>query len=298
MRHTDSSGKRDALTQIMTASYHDIRAIEVEYGLRVGDADYRPRIEYFHDAVRILSHQPESMYVARSRLSVEHLAYDLSCLRYIQERPMAKLNHDNPSPKMRAAPAGMMQLAAPPDSVRDPVGEAKPVPPTVRAVLSEHYRSYTVMYTALFAESADVNFNTRVAENDTGVEDLAQIQQMVQMVEQGSIAPERVEEAIQHIDNPQLRDQLLALLHNKSMKRKAKENALQMLIQQQMQALDMDSKAMDKAHMSFLTGQMMMFQEAKDLVRKLSSQGMSLAGQFLESAMSQAAGRGQGQGRQ
>lgn len=298
MRHTDTDGKRDALTQIMNATYHDIRAVEMEFGLHVGDGDYRPRIEYFHDAVRVLSHQPEQMYLPRTRLSVEHLAYDLSCLRYIQERPLAKLNHDAPDPKMRAAPAGTKQLAPPPGSIAEPVRKPKAVPPTIRATLAEQYRTYTVMYTALFAESADVNFHTRLTENDTGVEDLAQIQQMLAMLEQDAIAPERVEEAIQHIENAQLREELMALLHNRSMKKRQKMEMLQQRLQQQMQGLDMDSKAMDKAHMRFLTGQMVVFHDAKDIVRKLASQGLGLAGQFLANAMEQAAGRGgPGQGR-
>lgn len=297
MRHTDSTGKRDALMKIMNATYHDIRAIELEHGLSVGGTDYRPRIEYFHDALRVLSHQPEQMYVERTRLSVEHLAYDMSCLRYIQERPLAKLNHEDPAPRMRNAPVQHLLLAPPPGAVMEPVQQPKPVPPTTRAVLADHYRSYTVMYAALFAESADINFQTRSSENDVGVEDMAQIEQMLQMLEQGTIAPERVEEAIQHIENEQVRQQLMMLLHNKSMKKREKMNAMKMLLQQQMQALDMETKAMDKAHMSFLTGQMLMFHDAKDLVRKLSGQGLCLAGQFLENAMSQAAGRGQGQGR-
>lgn len=297
MRHSDSSGKRDALMQIMNASYHDIRVMEMEHGIRVGGADYRPRIEYFHDAVRILSHQPEQMYLPRTRLSVEHLAYDLSCLRYIQEKPLTQLNHDSPAPRMRAAPEGVQALPPPPGAVMEPVQQPKPLSPSQRAVLAELYRSYTVMYTALFAETADMNFQTRANANDTGVEDLAHIEQMIQMVEQGTLDPARVEEAIQHIENEQVRQQLMMLLHNKAIKKRQKLDAIKQLLEQQMHALDMETKAMDKAHMNFLTGQMMMYHDAKDLVRKLSAQGLGLAGQFLDNAMSQAAGRGQGQGR-
>lgn len=296
MRHTDPTGKRDALTSIMNQTYDAIRALEMEYGLCIGDTDYRPRIEYFHDAVRILSQQPELMYLPRTRLSVEHLAYDLGCLRYLQERPLARLNHGKPVPKMPSLPSNVMQLAPPQGSLTEHVGEQKPLPPTLRGVLAEHYRSYAVMFAALFAESANTNFQTRVAENDTGVEDIAQVEHMIRMVEQGMAPPEKVEEVIRTIENPQLRDQLIALLHDKAIKRKEKMNALRMMARQQIHGLDMDSKAMDKAHMSFLTGQMLMFQDAKDLVRKLSSQGLALAGQFLENAVAQAAGRGTGRG--
>lgn len=297
MRHEDHSGKRDALTSIMNATYGKLRALEHDYGLRVGDTDFRPRIEYFHDAVRALSHRPEDMYLAGTRLSVEHLAYDMSCLRYIQDRPLAKLAHDAPASQMRNPPAGLKQLAAPPGSVQHPVADTRPVPPHIRAELAEHYRSYTVMFAALFAESADVNFNARLSANDAKVEDMAQIEQMIKLLEQGQMRIEQVEEAIRMVEDTGLRTQLMAMLHAKSMKKREKYAAMQQMLRNGMNGVDLESKSMDKAHMQFLSGQMLMYQESKDLVRKLASQGMTMAGKFLEEALSQASGKGQGYGR-
>jgi hypothetical protein len=82
------------------------------------------------------------------------------------------------------------------------------------------------------------------------------------------------------------------MLQKKGMKRTEKYATLRMMIEQQMHGLDVQTKSMDASHMNFLSGQMLMYQEAKDLVRKLSAQGMAMAGQFLESALSQGAGRG------
>lgn len=294
MRHEDHSGKRDALTSIMNATYEKVRAIEHDYGLRVGDTDYRPRIEYFHDAVRVLSHRPEDMYLPQTRLSVEHLAYDMSCLRYIQDRPLAKLAHDAPASQMRNPPAGMARLAPPPNSIREPVGEARPVPLGVKAELTEHYRSYTVMYAALFAESANTNFQTRQADNDSKVEDMAQLEQMINMLERGQIKIEQVTEAIAQIDDGDLRKKMQAVLQQRSAKKRDKMAMLTHLLKQKMLGVDEETKVMDKAHMSFLTGQMMMFQQCKDIVNQLSAQGMGLAGRFLEEALSQSAGRGAG----
>jgi exonuclease VII small subunit len=297
MRHEDHSGKRDALIKIMHATYESVRAIEHAHGLSVGDNDFRPRIEYFHDAVRVLSHRPQDMYLPRTRLSVEHLAYDMSCLRYIQERPLVKLNPGAPSPKTRTPPEGLLQLPPAPGVVNLPVQAPQPLSPYLKAELSEHYRTYTVLYAALFAETADINFTTRANENDTKVEDMAQIEQMIKMLEQGQMQLEQVEQAIEQVEDMALRTQLMAILHQRGQRKREKFALLQHTLRQWMWGVDMDTKAMDKAHMSFLSGQMVMYQESKDLIRKLSAQGMAMAGKFLEEALSQAAGRGQGQGR-
>lgn len=291
MRHTEQTGKREALISIMNATYQEVREIEFAHGLRVGDTDFRPRIEHFHDAVRVLSHQPEHMYYPNTRLSVENLAYDMACLRYIQDRPLAKLAHDAPVPQLRNPPPGIAKLPPAPDSVQEPVGASKAVPPNVKIDLAAHYRSYAVMYAALFAETADMNFQTRQNENDTAVQDMAQVEQMLKKVERGEMKIEQVTEMIQQLENPQLRKQLMTLLQRKA-KRSEKYAAMQAMLQNQMNAVDMQTKSMDKAHMNFLSGQMLMYQESKDLVRKLSAQGMGMAGQFLENALSQGAGRG------
>lgn len=298
MRHQDHSGKRDALIKIMNATYETVRVIEAEHGLSVGDKDFRPRIEYFHDAVRVLSHRPEDMYLPKTRLSVEHLAYDMSCLRYIQERPLAKLNPGTPSPKTRTPPEGMAKLPAIPGAVNQPVAVVpKAMTPYVKVELAEHYRSYTVLYAALFAETADINFQTRQSENDTKVEDMAQIEQMIKLLEQGQMQLEQVEQAIEQLEDVALRTELMAILHKRGQKKREMFALLGNTLKQWMWGVDAETKSMDKAHMNFLSGQMVMYQESKDLIRKLSAQGMAMAGKFLEDALSQAAGRGQGQGR-
>lgn len=298
MRHIDHSGKRDALISIMTATYHELQVMEAEYSLSISETDLRPRIEYFHDAVRVLTHRPEDMYLPDTRLSVEHLAYDMSCLRYIQSKPLTRLSQMTGAAVRNVPQSSVPQALHGPGTLIDPSG-SKPstVPPTVRAQLVERYRSYTVMYAALFAEPADMNFQARQSENDSKVEDMAQIEQMVRMMEQGQMAVEQVEEAIQQVEDVGLRTQLMAILHQKSMKKREKFTALRDTLQQKMAGLDFETKSMDKAHMQFLSGQMVMYQDAKDLVRKLSAQGMAMAGRFLEDALSQASGRGTGQGR-
>ncbi len=78
---TQGNQKRQSLIAVMNGIYDELTALEREHGLFVGGDDLRPRIDYFHDVVRLSTENPVGGYEAQSRLSVEHLSYDLTCLR-------------------------------------------------------------------------------------------------------------------------------------------------------------------------------------------------------------------------
>ena len=61
--------------------------------------------------------------------------------------------------------------------------------------------------------------------------------------------------------------------------------------------LNKEKKQVEQSHLSYATGQLAVYEESKDTVKRLASQGLNLAGKFLDNAM-QAAGKGQGRGRQ
>lgn len=284
--HTPQAAKdarRDALIGLMQNCYEEIRAIESQYQLLVEAGDLRPRIEYFHDAVRALTAHPEAIYQLRTRLSVEWLAWDLSFLRYIQDKPLAKLNRN---PVMGSGHAVTKRGAA-----------YDSVPAPVRGNLAGHYRNYTVFFAALFADPVDRNFQARVESMNHDVEDIAQVEQMLQMLEQGSaqVKEEQVEQMIQMLDNEEVKQKLMVVLHQRAMKRREKLAAARALLKEAMKEIDGQISALDKAHMSYLSGQLVLFQDAKDIIKRLSGQGLNLAGQFLDAAMQQA-GKGQGRG--
>src|SRR6202012_5632366 len=81
-----------AIIELMHGKYGQLLAIESEWGIRLHEGDWRPRIEHFHDAVRALTSGSDDMYAKNSRLSVENLAYDLGQLRHIQEKPIGLIN--------------------------------------------------------------------------------------------------------------------------------------------------------------------------------------------------------------
>lgn len=275
--------RRDALIALMHRAYEEIRAVETEARITVDDRDLRPRIEYFHDAVRALTEHPEAMYQPRTRLCLEWLTFDLNTLRFLQDKPLAKVN--------RGSVMGSSQQMA--TRTEKPLAE---LPPQARANLSAQYRTYTVFFAALFAEAVDKNFHTRVDSRNQDVEDFAQVEQMLQLLAQnkGNVQEAQVETLIQNLADSELRDRLMVMLHQASMKKREKLEAARQMLKLAMKNADAEIAALDKLHMTYLSGQMVLLQDSKDIVKRLSGQGLNLAGRFLEAAFQQV---GQGQGR-
>lgn len=286
-----SNQKLEALLAILHRSYEEIRMLEAPYGLVVNDEDLRPRIEYFHDAVRVLSQDPEAMYMPSGRLSVEQLAYDLAALRRVQEKPMIRID-GTLYRRARSNNKGVMDISGKALAVETPNPEMNN---NLRSDLSTQYKTYVVMFAALFAEPADRNFKTREEAHDSAVEDLAEVQSLIKQAMRGQINEQAIEDAIDMVQDPKLRHNLMAVLHQARIQKQQKFANLHQFISDQIVTIDVLTASMNKAHMSYLSGQMVLLQDSQSLVKKLAAQGMNLAGQFLESAM-QGAGRGQGRG--
>jgi hypothetical protein len=97
-----------------------------------------------------------------------------------------------------------------------------------------------------------------------------------------------------HVERDDLRERIQAMLARKVLSAREKQEALAMLAQVE-RGLDAEKKRVEQSHLSYATGQLAVYEDAKDTVKKLASQGLNLAGKFLENAMQQA-GRGQGRG--
>lgn len=291
-----AKGKHEALISVMNGWYQQLREMETEYGIHASDDDLRPRIEYFHDAVRLLSYDPNAATAKQGRLTVEHLAWDLSWLRHISEKPTVKMpswnNGQGWRPEQRGGTKQVVPLAM--ANTR----EFRMPPPNVRAELSTLYKNYTVLFAALFAETVDMNYQTRRTDMDTEVEELAQIEQMIRLVEMGQQAQqENLEQAALVLEDEQLKSQIMLMIHDKvQQRRRQRAIAAVQQIRGKMNGIDQQIAGMEKAHMGFLSGQMVLLQESKDMVKKLAGQGLNLAGQFLDAVVS-AVAKGLGGGR-
>lgn len=274
----------NAIIELMHVKYGTLLAIESEWGIRLHEGDMRPRIEHFHDAVRALTSGSDSLYEKNSRLSVENLAYDLGQLRAIGDRPLGYINRANAKSTSSALVKANEAGASPP---RMP-------PQQVRSQIVSEYRDYTVFYAALFAEVADRNFQSRSDANDATVADIGLIEQIVKQLMAGKMSAAQAQEELMHVERDDLRERLQAMLARKNMSAKEKQEVLA-LIGQIEKGLDAERKKLDQAHLSYATGQLAVYEDAKDTVKRLASQGLNLAGKFVEQAVA-AVGQGKGRG--
>ena len=173
-----SQAEADSIVQLLTRIYSDIRGIEAEFQLLIGEHDFRPRIEYFHDAIRAFTSQKSS-----ERLSVELLAYDLSCLRYIQSMPLSsfKPHGELLSPKtdmVAVSKDGLTVKRARPDRA-------------VREHISELYQSYAVLFAALLKPFEDRDYHERTDDLNQDVQDIHDVIRQFAALEKGKGSVEK-----------------------------------------------------------------------------------------------------------
>lgn len=283
-----NEAEKQALIGLLNTIYSEICEIESAHRLLARAGDFRPRIEYFHDAIRALTAADPRAQEKGGRLSVEFLAYDVGMLRHIQHTPLASMdNAPQAAASVRRDVALPGQLAAmpPPRPDRD-----------TRTRISELYKNYTVIFTALLAGVADRNYYGRVEDLNGTVEDLARLEQMLKLLAQGKVQAAQIESLAHQIEQDALREKILALLHQHSRKRldaREIEEALRK-IKAAMQAVDKDILSLETAHFSYVTAQLAAYEASKDVVKKMAQQGLNMAGKFLESALRDTASRGKG----
>jgi len=225
------------------------------------------------------------LYAKNSRLSVENLAYDLGQLRQIQDKPVGLINR---ATEKSASTAVVKQGQAGASFVKMP-------PSQVRGQLVSLYRDYMVFFAALFAQVADLNFQSRVDAVDSTVSDLAQIEQVMKQLIAGKITHAQAMAEMMHVERDDLRERIQAMLAKKTLTAREKQEALAMIAAIE-KGLNGEKKKLETSHLHYATGQLAVYEGAKDTIKRMQQQGLNLAGKFVENAMSQAAGKGKGRG--
>lgn len=267
------------MVALLTRIYTDLYDIETEYRLMVGDADFRPRIEHFHDAIRAFSSQDPAHQEPGGRLSVELLAYDLSALRYLQTMPLATLS-----------PHGsMLSPSTTPVAVRegDLMVRAKRPSRQVRERICELYQHYAVLYAALLKPLADRDYLERVEDMNQDVKDIHQLVKAVEALSAGKGSVEKVLSAINHLENESLRYELAQFMQQGKHKKKENLQKLAAFLKTQVGAIDKQIASVDAAHMNYVMAQFSIFEGSRDMLKKLAAQGMNLVGKFVEKAMAE-----------
>ncbi len=272
-----------AIIELMHGKYGQLLSIETEWGIRLHEGDWRPRIEHFHDAVRALTSSEADIYAKNSRLSVENLAYDLGQLRQIQEKPIGLINR---ATEKSAGTTLVKQGEA---------GASAPRMPNqaVRGQLVGLYRDYMVFFAALFAQVADVNFQSRSEMAESSANDLDLIEAIMNKLMAGKISNAQALQEMMHVERDDLRERLQNMLARKGLSAKEKQEVMALIAQIET-GLNAERKRLDSAHMSYATGQLAIYEDAKETIKRLGQQGLNLAGKFVEQTLS---GKGQGQGR-
>jgi hypothetical protein len=267
-----STQQKQALVGVMTRIYEEIRVVEARYGLTVGERDVRPRIEYFHDAIRQYTQANTHGFERTGRLSVESLAYDIAMLRQIQANPVSRV----------ALPTQHL-------SGKDLVvaGQAEPFRTKVdgndRYQLMDWYKNYCVLFVALLAEAADRNYSNRISENNAQVEDLASVLNSVNANIHKHGPEVDVAHLLNHIGDPEIKAKLAQMLGGRA-KGKASVQAMDAMIK----AIDKENAKIEKAHFTYVTSQLAVYENAKDVVKKMASSGMNVVGDFMAAAMAEA----------
>ena len=278
------SEAKQSLIPIMNGQYERLYAIESQWDIRLHEGDQRPRIDYFHDAIRALTSGEGDPYAKNSRLSVEHLAYDMSQLRLAQSYPAGQLNRTN-----RGSPHAEVMVAG--EQSAAPRGPDR----ATRADITQLYKDYTVLFAALFAEIADMNFQARSEEVDSAVEDVTKVEEVLKQLANQVINQQQAMQLLDQIEVDALRERVQLAIQSRTIRRAEADQIIDQLKGMEAQ-MEKEKLVINKAHLNYVTSQLAVYEESKETIKRLAAQGMNLAGKFVEQAVTQAAGRGAGMG--
>ncbi|MBY0406746.1 MAG: hypothetical protein K2Q01_03580 [Rickettsiales bacterium] len=275
-----SPQEQDGIVALLTRIYTDLHAIETEHHLLAGENDFRPRIEHFHDAIRAFSSQNPEHQEPGGRLSVELLAYDLSCLRFLQTMPLASFKPHGTvySPSVTPVAVGEKDLMV----------RAKRPSRQVRERICELYQHYAVLFAALLKPLADRDYIDRVDDLNQDVKDLHGLIAQLDALLKGKGSLEKVMAAIQHLEEEGLRHELLQFMQ--AQKHSKKDNLVKLMgfLKEHVTRKDKEIAGIDAAHMNYVLAQLGIFEGSRDMLKKMAAQGMNLVGKFVENAMASA----------
>lgn len=264
-----SAKDQTAIIQLLARFCDEIYAIEGEFHLYFNQADMRPRIDYFHDAIRAFMAERPNKEQQR-RLHVENLAYDIQAMRYLTEKPLANLSgHAAQSPKtaiVAVEPALLAQSKKPDRAVKEQI--------------SELYKQYAMLFAALLKPTADVDYHERTEQMD---EEVGNIKAIIDALRKGGAA--EIETLINHLENATLQDALIKFAGKSKGKQNAELPELLGKLKLTVQALDKNIKTIDTAHHLYATTQLTIYENAKDNLKKMMTSGLNLVGAFVEASI-------------
>jgi hypothetical protein len=171
--------------------------------------------------------------------------------------------------------------------VHRPAGEQRQNQRALRGELAELYKNYTVLFVAMLAETADMNHKARMEEQDMLVEALASVEYALKGKSSANL--HKLAESV--IEDDLLCEDVKKLLPSGTL---AGSDAMK-TAKAAHQKIDTIQNKLDKLHLSWLTGQLTMYEESREVVQQFLRAGLNLAGKFVQETMTPQ-GRGSGRG--
>ncbi len=278
------NSENQAIISILDGHYSQIRDIETKHNIMGREGDYRPRIEYYHDAIRAFSSNDNNPYSKYDRLAPERVAHDVAILRQICEKPLVTDRGDHHlSPHADVAYKMSGKAGVRPDR-------------TVRIELAQKYKDYTVLFVALLADKIEENTIIRVEEADMLSQECQQMQEVLAKLEKGEISTEEVLQIATTLENDDLHNLITTLLSNKKLKG-YKIKALISKLKEMTDVIEKEKRDVEEAGHNFATSQLAVYETSIDAVKRLVANGLNIAGKFMQNATDRGQGQGQGQNR-
>jgi hypothetical protein len=279
------NNEQQQLVTLLSTLYHEILPLEQELGLILSDRDQRPRIDYFYDALRALTDPNMPVGLKLERLSLEWLAYDAVAIRYLENKPLAALNphqrHQSPETKVSKRKSGELRTTR--TANRDD-----------KDFLSKCYLRFGVMFVALFKPFADRDHRELVEELEVAAQEITDVKTGVDALGQGGMSAAELEDITNHCQDPEVRKLVNTLLEKQRYKQSENIKSALQALTSEIAKKDAQIKSVQAAHMNFAASQLALYEAGKDVVKQLASQGLNVAGQHLDQALTQTTSRDRG----
>jgi len=275
--------QQQALLGLITRIYQEIRAIEETHHIIARPEDFRPRIEYFHDAIRAFTQNAGNGFERTGRLSVESLANDITMLRQIKEKPLTR----HPELNIPLSPSTSVTKTPP-----IPMPSTPRIDVSVIGALSEGYGHYALLFVALLAYPAERNFMNRLNECN-GQMDM--VHDLIEETKPKAREAQVDEEAVlAGITDPQLRQKLTAAIATNKKQKHASNAEILQAAKQVKETTRKETESLETAHMRYASSQLVLYQNAQTIVKKMAAQGLNIVGDFVQQAVREAERGGRG----
>lgn len=277
--------EQQQLVELLGHVYHEILPLEEQFGLFISNKDQRPRIDYFFDALRALTNSDMPTLLRLERLSLEWLAYDATAIRYIEHKPLAVLSphHAYQSPGLHIRKEKTDALTTQRTANRED-----------KKQLSTLYLRFGVMFVALFKPFADRDHRDRVEELEEQAQELTNVSTAIEGLGQGTASVTELEEAAKHCHDPEMKKLVQALLERQRYKQSAQLRGSLTAVESRIDQKNREIETVQHAHLNLSANQLALYEIGKDVVKELAGQGLNVAGQHLNQALTQTNQLGRG----